>query len=86
MTMKAASGAAIPFATTTLTISPRKKSHTINNIGVELSAAYGVAFLSRDFKKKDGFCKSVEKSRQLGLYRQGFCGCVFSKRSTEQGV
>lgn len=66
--------------TTTLTISPHKNAKTINNIGKNLADKYKIKFLEADFKKKDGFKKSVEESKRLGLYRQNYCGCVFSKR------
>ena len=64
--------------TTTLTISPHKDSEAINRIGAELEERYGVGFLAADFKKKDGFKKSVELSKKHGLHRQSYCGCVFS--------
>jgi predicted adenine nucleotide alpha hydrolase (AANH) superfamily ATPase len=61
-----------------LTISPHKDAGKINEIGREISAKYGIPFLESDFKKKDGFKKSVELSKNLGLYRQDYCGCVYS--------
>lgn len=67
------------FFATTLTISPHKNARIINSIGGELSKKYGVKFYSADFKKKNGFKKSVELSRKHGLYRQRYCGCVFSR-------
>ncbi len=66
--------------TTTLTISPHKNAKTINSIGKNLADKYKIKFLEADFKKKDGFKKSVEESKRLGLYRQNYCGCIFSKR------
>ena len=83
VTMQAAREAAIPSVTTTLTVGPRKNSRLIHEIGVGLSARYGVAFLDYDFKKRDGFKKSVEKSARLGLYRQQWCGCEYSRRGRE---
>lgn len=68
------------YFATTLTISPHKSARVINSIGEELSKKYGVKFYSADFKKKNGFKKSVELSRKHGLYRQSYCGCVFSMR------
>lgn len=65
---------------TTLTISPLKNAQRINEIGQECAAAYGVRWLPSDFKKRDGYKRSVELSAQYGLYRQDFCGCVFSRR------
>lgn len=69
---------------TTLTISPLKNAGRLNNIGEELSPIYGVDFLPSDFKKKGGYARSIELSRQYGLYRQNYCGCVFSMREAEQ--
>lgn len=66
--------------TTTLSVSPHKKTQTINEIGYELSDRYHLDFLDESFKKKDGFRRSVELSRQYGLYRQNYCGCRFSER------
>ena len=67
------------FFTTTLTISPLKDAQRLNRIGERMAAEYGVAWLPSDFKKKDGYKRSVELSREFGLYRQNYCGCVFSK-------
>ncbi len=64
---------------TTLSISPHKNAEWINEIGNELSDAYGIQFLPSDFKKKNGYIRSIELSRKYNLYRQNFCGCVFSK-------
>lgn len=66
--------------TTTLTISPHKKADIINGIGKKLAQRYGVSFLEADFKKRDGFKKSVELSRWHGLRRQNYCGCIYSKK------
>jgi Uncharacterized protein conserved in bacteria len=68
------------YFTTTLTISPLKNAAMINEIGTHLSKEYEVAFLPSDFKKKNGYQRSVELSKQYGLYRQDYCGCIFSKR------
>ncbi len=65
---------------TTLTISPHKDAKAISAIGQELQAEIGIKFLDRDFKKKDGFKKSVALSRQLNITRQNYCGCEFSRR------
>lgn len=67
--------------TTTLTISPLKDAQKLNEIGERLGKKYGVAFLPSDFKKKNGYRRSVELSEQYGLYRQNYCGCVFSERT-----
>ena len=64
--------------TTTLSISPHKNADWINEIGEELSDKYGVRFLNSDFKKKEGYKRSIELSRKYDLYRQNYCGCVYS--------
>ncbi|MFQ5974873.1 MAG: epoxyqueuosine reductase QueH [Candidatus Hydrothermarchaeales archaeon] len=69
--------------TTTLTIGPQKDAKLINSIGDELSRRYNVEFHQANFKKKDGFKKSVELSKRYGLLRQNYCGCIFSKRERE---
>lgn len=68
------------YFTTTLSISPLKNAAKINEIGEELAEIYQVAHLPSDFKKKNGYKRSVELSHEYGLYRQNYCGCVFSKR------
>ena len=68
------------FFTTTLTISPLKNAARLNEIGERVGAEYGVSFLPSDFKKKNGYKRSIELSRQFSLYRQNYCGCAFSKR------
>ena len=67
------------YFTTTLTISPLKEAQTINRIGAEVGKTYGVEYLPSDFKKKNGYKRSIELSKEYDLYRQDFCGCVFSK-------
>lgn len=67
------------YFATTLTISPLKNAGLINCIGDTLAEKYSVKYLSSDFKKKNGFKRSTELSRQYNLYRQDYCGCVFSK-------
>jgi len=67
------------YFTTTLTLSPLKNAALLNEIGEAMAAKYGVAFLPSDFKKREGYKQSVELSRTYGLYRQDYCGCVFSK-------
>ena len=66
--------------TTTLSVSPHKSTARINAIGYELEKSYAPAFLDESFKKKDGFKRSIELSREYGLYRQSYCGCIFSER------
>ncbi len=68
----------------TLSISPWKNAGKLNEIGEELAGEYSVAHLPNDFKKKNGFKRSVELSERYGLYRQDYCGCVFSKKEAEQ--
>ena len=68
----------------TLTVSPLKDCIIINQIGKELSEKYGVAFLPSDFKKHEGFKRSISLSVEYNLYRQNFCGCIFSKRASEK--
>lgn len=70
---------------TTLTISPLKNSQKINEIGFEVAEQYGVKWLPSDFKKREGYKRSIELSREYDLYRQNFCGCVFSKNESEAG-
>lgn len=72
------------FFTTTLSISPHKNAARLNEIGEELAARYGIRWLPGDFKKKNGFKRSTELAAQYGLYRQDYCGCVFSKKEAEQ--
>ena len=67
------------YFATTLTISPMKDARLINSIGEEISKEYGVEWLPSDFKKKGGYKRSVELSKVYELYRQNYCGCVFSK-------
>ncbi|RQW93233.1 MAG: hypothetical protein EHM79_00035, partial [Geobacter sp.] len=64
------------FLTTTLTVSPHKNAETINRIGSEAGEKYGVTFLQSNFKKQDGFRKTMELSQAFGLYRQDYCGCL----------
>ncbi len=72
------------FFTTTLTISPLKNAAKLNEIGEAAGKKFGVRHLPSDFKKKNGYKRSVELSKIYGLYRQDYCGCVFSKREREQ--
>lgn len=68
------------YITTTLTISPHKNSDKINEIGLRVAEENGLKYLLSDFKKNDGFKRSIELSKEYDLYRQSFCGCEFSKR------
>ena len=67
------------YFATTLTISPLKNAQKLNELGESIAKEYGVAYLPSDFKKKNGYKRSVELSTQYELYRQNYCGCIFSK-------
>lgn len=71
--------------TTTLTISPLKNARLLNEIGERIAEEEGIAWLPSDFKKKEGYKRSVELSKKYGLYRQNFCGCPYSKPSNQDG-
>lgn len=68
---------------TTLTVSPHKSTPVINAVGKELSREFDVEFLEESFRKKDGYLRSINLSKELGLYRQNYCGCRFSIRKTD---
>lgn len=72
------------YYTTTLTISPMKNARLLNQLGEELGEKYGVAHLPSDFKKKDGYKRSIELSKEYGLYRQDYCGCAFSRAQRQR--
>lgn len=80
-TAKEASAGGYDYFCTTLSISPLKNAAKINEIGSELAEQYGVAWLPSDFKKKDGYKQSVALSGEYGLYRQDYCGCVYSREA-----
>ena len=67
------------YFTTTLTISPLKNSRVLNEIGHDLEQEYGINYLYSDFKKREGYKRSIVLSREYNLYRQDYCGCKFSK-------
>ncbi|MGN0362717.1 MAG: epoxyqueuosine reductase QueH [Bilifractor sp.] len=71
------------FFTTTLSISPLKNAQKLNEIGTQFGREYGVPYLVSDFKKKNGFKRSTELSRQYSLYRQNYCGCIYSRHQAE---
>jgi predicted adenine nucleotide alpha hydrolase (AANH) superfamily ATPase len=71
------------YFTTTLTISPLKDAQVLNRLGLKLAAEYGVKYLPSDFKKNGGYQRSIELSKEYGLYRQDYCGCAFSKAERE---
>ncbi len=74
------------YVTTTLSISPHKNAQWLNEIGLELGEKYGVRYLCSDFKKGDGYKRSCALSAEYNLYRQNYCGCVYSKRMAEKAV
>lgn len=76
---KAAKEGGWDYFTTTLSISPLKNAKKLNEIGGELAKEYGVDYLFSDFKKRNGYKRSIELSAEYGLYRQNYCGCIFSK-------
>lgn len=78
-----AAGHGFQWFTTTLSISPLKDPVRINQIGGALERRYGVRFLPSEFRKRDGYKRSLTLSAQYGLYRQEYCGCIFSKRQQE---
>ena len=71
------------FFTTTLSISPYKNSKWLNEIGADLDKKYKSTYLYADFKKKNGYKRSIELSKQYNLYRQDYCGCIYSKKEKE---
>ena len=79
-TAKIAKEAGFDYFTTTLSISPLKNAAKLNEIGQRLGEEYGVNYLLSDFKKKNGYKRSIELSKVYGLYRQDYCGCEFSIR------
>ena len=78
-TARRAAAAGADYFTTTLSISPYKNSKWLNEIGKELSKKYNINYLYADFKKKNGYKRSIELSHAYNLYRQDYCGCIYSK-------
>lgn len=72
-------GVIFDYFTTTLSISPLKNCEKLNEIGSELSIEYGIAYLPSDFKKRNGYKRSIELSKEYNLYRQDYCGCAYSQ-------
>lgn len=83
-TAKKAKELGYDYFTTTLSISPYKDSQRLNQIGEKLEQQYGISYLYADFKKRNGYKRSIELSKQYHLYRQEYCGCEFSKRRVLQ--
>ena len=82
-TAKKAKELGFDYFTTTLTISPLKNAALLNEIGFEMAEKYGVNWLPSDFKKREGYKRSIELSREYDLYRQNYCGCIYSKQNTK---
>lgn len=83
-TARAAKEGGYDFFCTTLSVSPYKNAEWLNELGGELAEKYGVPYLFSDFKKKNGYKRSCELSREYGLYRQAFCGCEYSRKEAER--
>ncbi len=83
-TAKRAKAEGFDFFTTTLSISPHKDAFLLNQIGEELGEKYGVAFFPSDFKKKNGYLRSCALSKEYQLYRQSYCGCIFSRLQAQK--
>ena len=77
---KTAAAHGLEYFTTTLSVSPLKNAQVLGRIGQELAQKYGVKHLPADFKKREGYKRSIVLSREYGLYRQNYCGCLYSKR------
>lgn len=80
---KAAVNGEYDYFATTLTVSPLKNADFINTIGINIGKKYGAEYLPSDFKKKNGYKRTIELSKEYNLYRQNYCGCVFSKRDAD---
>ena len=80
MTARLAAEKNFDYFTTTLSISPYKNAQKLNEISAELGESYGVKSLPADFKKREGYKRSIQLSADYGLYRQDYCGCVFSQQ------
>lgn len=83
-TAKEAKMGEFDYFTTTLSISPLKNAEKLNEIGENLADEYGIKYLNSDFKKKNGYKRSIELSKEYNLYRQNYCGCVFSMKEKEE--
>ncbi|MCL2342564.1 MAG: epoxyqueuosine reductase QueH [Firmicutes bacterium] len=83
-TAKTAQELGFDYFCTTLSVSPHKDAARINVLGAAMGARYGVRWLCSDFKKSGGYARSIALSRELGLYRQKTCGCVYSKNNSQQ--
>lgn len=72
-----------PLFTTVMSISPHKKVEMLEKAGVKAAKEYGISYAEFNFKKKDGFINSIKLSKELGLYRQDYCGCLLSKKERD---
>ena len=79
-TAKKAKEEGFDFFATTLTVSPYKVTSWINEIGFDLEKEYDIKYLPSDFKKQNGYKQSIELSKKYNLYRQDYCGCIYSKK------
>lgn len=82
-TAKVAEELGFKYFTTTLSLSPHKNANWINEIGENLNNKYNSTFLYCDFKKREGYKRSIELSREYDLYRQDYCGCIYSKKNND---
>ena len=85
-TAQIAVGKGADYFCTTLSISPHKRADKLMEIGERLGDEYGIAYLPSDFKKKNGYKRSIELSGEYGLYRQNYCGCVYSKQEVKEKI
>ena len=85
-TAKKAKELGYDYFATTLTLSPLKDSQVLNKIGYALSKKYDISYLPSDFKKQNGYKRSIELSKEYNLYRQNFCGCKYSRKVTENSL
>jgi predicted adenine nucleotide alpha hydrolase (AANH) superfamily ATPase len=83
-TARKASDGGFDAFTTVMSLSPWKKAGVLNRIGRQFGNRFGIDFLEADFKKKDGFRKSIELGKSLGLYRQDYCGCLYSREARDR--
>ena len=84
MAARIAKEAEFDYFTTTLSISPLKNADKLNEIGNKVGEKYGITYLQSDFKKKNGYKRSIELSKEYGLYRQDYCGCEYSFRDRQR--
>lgn len=80
---RAAKAGGYDYFTTTLSVSPHKNAAKLNELGQQISGEYGIPYLSADFKKKNGYLRSIRLSEEYGLYRQKYCGCLFSVQNQQ---